>query len=139
MRPPKFRKLALPSPATYPLYLFRHQQGADLSLHSNTPPGQYPADWDGISVFIRYLSHGRCEHCNLSHAHQGYGSLTVLHLNRLKHDCRYVNLVSLCQKCLRYVRAAYRPDQACLLDDFVPVWAKRRNITTSPSLTASQP
>ncbi len=131
--------LPLPSAGSLPLYLLRYEQGADLSLHSNTPYGQYPPDWDDIATFIKWLANGRCEHCTHRHDRKTWHILTTHHINRIVSDNRYVNLVALCQRCHLYFQVTYRPDQEWLFDEFIPLWAKRRQITQNPTLPTHHP
>jgi len=132
-----FTQAKLPNPATFPLYMLRFEQGVDLSLHSNTPRNKYPADWDELAIFIKYLANRRCEHCDHPHSVKGAYVLTVHHLDLFKSNCLYSNLVALCQRCHLYVQARYRNDQIWLFDDFIPTWAKARSIIANPQRPTS--
>ena len=48
----------------------------------------------------------KCEHCGQPHFYPGY-VLTVHHLNMDKMDCRFENLVVLCQACHLHIQGKY--------------------------------
>ena len=83
------------------------------------PEGEYPDNWEEISIAIRLRAGGRCEctgecalhrgaRCaELDHADaqfaEGMVILTVAHMNHCKSDCRPENLKAMCNTChLRY-------------------------------------
>ena len=83
------------------------------------PDGEYPPDWDEISLRIRERAGWRCEctgecglhrgrrctECDGEDAHWASGrvKLTVAHRNHYPPDCRPENLMALCNTChLRY-------------------------------------
>lgn len=87
-------------------------------------------------MFVKYLARYRCEHCNHPRFAEGRFVLSVYPLNRLIHDCRYANLIALCNKCRPYVQSTYRTDHVWSFDDFTPTWAKVRGILSNPSFPA---
>lgn len=111
-----------------PLYALRHYQGIDLSITSDPSYTEYPKDWDDIATYIKVLAKRHCEHCghvdNLATRH----TLTTHHLDMVKSNCLYTNLVALCQRCHLYVQSCYVVNQGWLFDDFIPPWVKKRHL-----------
>jgi 5-methylcytosine-specific restriction endonuclease McrA len=90
-------------------------------------PDGYPTNWPDIATAVKLLANGRCEHCHHPHDVPSGHVLTVHHINMLKHDCRYQNLIALCQRCHLHLQHRYRPDQPRLLGDR-PTWAAVRGL-----------
>lgn len=111
-----------------PLYALRHYQGVDLSLRSDTPYDTYPQDWDDIATYIKVLAKRHCEHCGHLDDLATRHTLTVHHLDMIKSNCLYTNLVALCQRCHLYVQSCYVVNQGWLFDDFIPPWVKCRHL-----------
>ncbi len=88
--------------------------------------GRYPDDWAAIAQAVKRLAGGRCEACDHPHDRETGHVLTVHHLNGNKSDCRYSNLVALCQRCHLRVQAAYIPGQAFMFTP--PAWARARGL-----------
>lgn len=89
---------------------------------------QYPADWPEIAQGIKHKAGWQCEHCGHPHDVPTGHVLTVHHLNRNKADCRWENLVALCQRCHLRIQAHYRPGQLWLLGIEVPAWITKRGL-----------
>lgn len=87
----------------------------------------YPPDWPDIARYIKEKAGWRCEHCDHPNDYESGHVLTVHHLNGIKSDCRYENLVALCQRCHLHIQAKYRPGQQWLL--IPPKWAINRGLT----------
>lgn len=90
-------------------------------------PNQYPAEWPALAKTIKDLAGWQCEHCGHPHNVATGHVLTVHHINGLKHDCRYSNLVALCQRCHLHIQHRYRPDQPRLIGPR-PAWAAVRGL-----------
>lgn len=118
-----------------PLYESRLKKGVDLSVVNTIQEDLYPGDWLDITYFVRAKADWHCEHCGHAHDAGSKWALTVLQLNQVKSDCRYVNLVALCRKCRLYVQNTYQPKQLFLQEDFVPPWVERRGLNQPSSLT----
>ena len=63
------------------------------------PTDDYPPEWGVIATTIKQMAGWRCENCDHVHDVANGRVLTVHHLNMLKNDCRWQNLVALCQRC----------------------------------------
>ena len=86
----------------------------------------YPANWSTIAAEIKDKANWHCEHCHHPHDVPAGYMLTVHHLNGLKSDCRFQNLVALCQRCHLRIQAKYHPKQLWLICK--PVWAEIRGL-----------
>lgn len=71
----------------------------------------YPHNWADIATAVKLLANGQCEHCHHPHDVSSGHVLTVHHLNMLKPDCRWQNLVALCQRCHLHIQHRYHPHQ----------------------------
>lgn len=86
----------------------------------------YPVNWHDIATTLKQWADRRCENCNHSDDYMSGHVLTVHHLNGIKSDCRFDNLVALCQRCHLSIQSKYMPGQAWLLGK--PKWAVIRNL-----------
>ena len=86
---------------------------------------QYPDNWESIAQEIKGQANWQCEHCGHVHNPSLGRCLTVHHLNGDKADCRYENLVALCQVCHLHIQAVYFPGQ---LSFVVYPWAVKRGL-----------
>lgn len=71
----------------------------------------YPTDWPQVARAVKDAAGWHCIRCE--HAHDvaaGY-TLTVHHLDGDKANCRWWNLVALCQRCHLHIQAKVRMDQ----------------------------
>ena len=85
----------------------------------------YPSDWPQVADEIKAQSGWKCENCGESHNPETGYCLTVHHLNGVKSDCRYENLVALCQRCHLHIQGRYYPGQQA----FWPYpWAEKRGL-----------
>ncbi len=92
-----------------------------------TKPNDYPPERPVISRAIKHLSLWHCEHCGHSDDRETGYMLTIHHLNGNKRDCRYQNLVALCQRCHLRIQHAYIPVQMFMFD--APAWAVKRGLS----------
>lgn len=67
--------------------------------------GEYPADWHLIAARVKRDAGGRCVRCGHEHDPANAYTLTVHHLDMRKDNCRWWNLVALCQRCHLSVQA----------------------------------
>ena len=72
--------------------------------------GEYPPDWLMIARRVKDEARWHCIRCGTSHAHPGR-VLTVHHWNGDKADCRWWNLMALCQGCHLSIQGRVNPDQ----------------------------
>ncbi len=61
--------------------------------------GEYPADWKEIAQAVKEEAGWCCVRCMHPHDIPAGFMLTVHHLDLNKSNCRWWNLVALCQKC----------------------------------------
>lgn len=61
--------------------------------------GEYPPDWKEIARSVKEKAGWRCVRCGHEHDIASGHMLGVHHLDCNKSNCRWWNLVSLCQKC----------------------------------------
>lgn len=61
--------------------------------------GTYPTDWKAIAQAVKDEAGWRCVRCDHPHDPPAGYSLTVHHLTMAKDDCRWWNIVALCQRC----------------------------------------
>lgn len=61
--------------------------------------GAYPPDWPEIARRTKEEAGWRCVRCLHPHEPATGHTLTCHHLNMDKADCRWFNVVSLCQRC----------------------------------------
>lgn len=58
-------------------------------------PDGYPANWFDIATAVKLLANNQCEHCHQPHNIATGYMLTVHHLDMVKANCQYKNLVAL--------------------------------------------
>jgi len=61
--------------------------------------GEYPPDWPAIAQAVKVAAGWRCVRCNEPHDRDRGFVLTVHHLDLDPSNCRWWNLVALCQRC----------------------------------------
>ena len=66
----------------------------------------YPDNWQGIANVLKEWAGRKCEHCGQPNVYPSY-VLTVHHLNGDKADCRFENIVALCQACHLHIQGKY--------------------------------
>lgn len=76
--------------------------------------GEYPPDWKGIADRVKDAASWRCVRCDHPHEVETGYVLTVHHMNGDKADCRWWNLLALCQRCHLVIQAKVNPAQAYL-------------------------
>lgn len=86
----------------------------------------YPPNWKEIADEVKSASGWKCEHCHAPHDPTTGYTLTVHHLNGIKADCSFSNLVALCQRCHLRIQQQYHPRQMFLFEP--PAWVKQRDI-----------
>lgn len=84
----------------------------------------YPPDWPEIAARIKRAARWRCEHCGERDNRLAGRMLTVHHLDGVKSNCGWRNLVALCQVCHLHIQARWKPGQPWLFNP--PTWAVRR-------------
>ena len=60
---------------------------------------EYPLDWPEIAQAVKVAADWKCVRCKAPNSRIGWRVLTVHHLDDDKSNCRWWNLVALCQRC----------------------------------------
>lgn len=77
---------------------------------SRRSTGHYPADWPEIARRVKDDADWRCVRCGHRHDTESGYMLTVHHLDLDKSNCRWWNVIPLCQRC--HLRIQGRVDLA---------------------------
>lgn len=88
---------------------------------------KYPANWSTIANTIKKQARWHCEHCRHPHDPPTGHTLTVHHVNGIKADCTYNNLVALCQRCHLRIQAAFLPNQT-VMPFAKELWMSKRGL-----------
>ena len=86
----------------------------------------YPKNWPKIAVAVKDWAGWHCENCGHGHDPATGYTLTVHHLDGIKTNCEWRNLVALCQRCHLHIQAVYVPGQFVMFD--VPAWMFVRHL-----------
>lgn len=78
--------------------------------------GEYPADWPEIARLVKDAAKWYCVRCAHPHQREGWYILTVHHWDGDKANCRWWNLLALCQRCHLKIQATVNPDQPYLFE-----------------------
>lgn len=73
--------------------------------------GDYPPNWRTIARAKKAMCHDRCERCHHVDDLASGHLFTVHHFDGDKSNCRWWNLLGLCQRCHLSVQARVNPDQ----------------------------
>ncbi|HDD36640.1 hypothetical protein DRN34_03175 [Thermococci archaeon] len=86
----------------------------------------YPENWDEIAREIKERAGWKCENCGHPHDPENGYCLTVHHLDGNPANCRYSNLVALCQRCHLAIQAWFNPKQKRIFT--LKDWIIKRNL-----------
>lgn len=78
--------------------------------------GEYPEDWTEIATAVKDAANWHCIRCKHKHCIETHHVLTVHHLDGDKSNCRWWNLLALCQRCHLSIQGRVNPDQPYFLD-----------------------
>lgn len=78
--------------------------------------GHYPADWDAVATRVKDAANWTCIRCAHPHEPASGHCLTVHHLDGDKSNCRWWNLLALCQRCHLHIQAKVIPERPWLFD-----------------------
>jgi hypothetical protein len=73
--------------------------------------GEYPSNWIDIANEIKNAAGWRCIRCKSPNDRDTGHVLTVHHWDGNKANCRWWNLLALCQKCHLIIQAKVNPDR----------------------------
>jgi hypothetical protein len=79
--------------------------------------GEYPPDWPLIAARVKDAAGWRCVRCDAPHSRDGWRILTVHHLNGDKSDCRWWNLLALCQRCHLSIQSRVNPERPWVMTE----------------------
>lgn len=82
-----------------------------------TPKGEYPVDWAGIAGAVKDAAKWECVRCKAPHSRDGWRILTVHHLDGDKGNCRWWNLLALCQRCHLSIQGRVNPDRPWVMTE----------------------
>ncbi len=74
----------------------------------------YPDNWDEIALAMKTWANWKCEHCGHKHEPETGYALTVHHLDGIRMNCSWRNLLVCCQRCHLHIQATYVPGQIIL-------------------------
>ena len=80
------------------------------------PRGEYPPDWPAIAHRVKCDAHWRCIRCSHWHQISSGHVLTVHHLDGDKSNCRWWNLLPLCQRCHLSIQGRVNPEQPYMFE-----------------------
>ena len=63
------------------------------------PGSRYPDDWKALALQVKEEAGWKCTRCNHPHDPASGHTLTIHHLDMDRGNCRWWNLIPLCQKC----------------------------------------
>jgi len=87
----------------------------------------YPDNWTEIALAMKNWAGWKCEACGHKHDPEAGYCLTVHHLNGVKMDCDWRNLLVCCQRCHLHIQSRYVPGQF-YFEIVKPNWAYIRSI-----------
>ncbi len=79
--------------------------------------GAYPADWKAIAQAVKDAAGWRCVRCGHEHDIAAGYMLTVHHLNLVRSDCHWSNLLPLCQRCHLRVQGRVNLDRPWVMTE----------------------
>lgn len=78
--------------------------------------GKYPPDWPDIAWTVKAVAGWKCVRCGEPHSRKGWRVLTVHHLDGDKGNCRWWNLLPLCQRCHLSIQGRVDPQQPFIFE-----------------------
>ncbi len=78
--------------------------------------GGYPSNWSKIADEVKRSAHWRCIRCGHPNDVKSGHVLTVHHLDGDKSNCRWWNLVALCQRCHLRVQGRVKMGQPYIFE-----------------------
>jgi len=78
--------------------------------------GAYPPEWKAIADRVKAEARNRCIRCHHGNSREGWRILTVHHLDGDKSNCRWWNLLALCQRCHLTIQAKVDPHTPYMLE-----------------------
>lgn len=78
--------------------------------------GEYPSDWAQIAKKVKDEAGWKCIRCGHEHDFESGHVLTVHHFDGDKSNCRWWNLLALCQRCHLSIQAKVNPHQPYMFE-----------------------
>lgn len=78
--------------------------------------GEYPYGWPLIAKATKDAASWRCVRCRHAHEPESGRTLTVHHWDGDKGNCRWWNLMPLCQACHLSIQGRVNPDQSYMFE-----------------------
>jgi hypothetical protein len=86
----------------------------------NRRSGTYPETWPEIAQSVKDEANWRCIRCDHPHDPTTGYTLTVHHLDNDKGNCRWYNLVALCQRCHLSIQGRVDMDRPWVMAEHTP-------------------
>ena len=77
---------------------------------------EYPANWKEIARRVKDEAGWKCVRCNHAHSRENWRILTVHHWDGDKANCRWWNLMALCQRCHLSIQGRVDPHRPYFLE-----------------------
>ena len=78
--------------------------------------GEYPPNWKEIAEATKTEAGWKCIRCGHGHSRETWHVLTVHHFDGDKSNCRWWNLLALCQRCHLSIQGRVDPNQAYMYE-----------------------
>ena len=78
--------------------------------------GEYPENWKLIARTTKDAANWRCIRCKAEHDRRDWTILTVHHLDGNKSNCRWWNLLALCQRCHLSIQGRVDPNMPYIFE-----------------------
>ena len=76
----------------------------------------YPPDWPAIARAVKEAAGWTCVRCSHAHSRENWRILTVHHWDGDKSNCRWWNLMALCQRCHLAIQGRVDPHRGYFLE-----------------------
>ena len=84
---------------------------SNMTAHASGKRSDYPSDWDEIALEVKEKAGWKCIRCDHPNDYESGHVLTVHHFDGIKSNCRWWNLLALCQRCHLSIQARVNPEQ----------------------------
>ena len=84
---------------------------SDVSSDTSGKRSDYPSNWEQIARKVKAAANWRCIRCDHLNDYESGHVLTVHHFDGIKSNCRWWNLLALCQRCHLSIQVRVNPEQ----------------------------